>query len=42
VLIVAIHNRHDFHAFSALRCSDFRSTTFGRDERRIDEAFFFI
>jgi hypothetical protein len=39
---MAIHNRHDFHAFPALRCSDFRSTTFGRDERRIDEAFFFI
>ena len=39
---MAIHNRHDFHAFSALRCSNFRPATFGHDERRIDEAFFFI
>ena len=39
---VAIHNRHDFHAFSALRWSDFRPATFGHNERRIDEAFFFI
>ena len=34
--------RHDFHAFSALRWSDFRPATFGHNERRIDEAFFFI
>ena len=39
---MAIHNRHDFYAFPALRCSDFRPATFGHDERRIDEAFFFI
>src|SRR6201984_2423326 len=39
---MAIHNRHDFHAFSALRCSNFRPATFGHNERRIDEAFFFI
>ena len=39
---MAIHNRHDFHAFSALRWSDFRPATFGHNERRIDEAFFFI
>src|ERR1700752_515560 len=39
---MAIHNRHDFHAFSALRWSDFRSATFGHNERRIDEAFFFV
>ena len=35
---MAIHNRHDFHAFSALRRSDFRPATFGHNERRIDEA----
>src|SRR6478736_5268924 len=39
---MASHNRHDFHAFSALRWSDFRPATFGHNERRIDEAFFFI
>ena len=39
---MAIHNRHDFHAFSALRWSDFRPATFGHNEGRIDEAFFFI
>ena len=39
---MTIHNRHDFHAFSALRWSDFRPATFGHNERRIDEAFFFI
>jgi hypothetical protein len=39
---MAFHNRHDFHAFSALRCSNLRPATFGHDERRIDEAFFFI
>ena len=37
-----IHNRHDFHAFSALRWSDFRPAAFGHNERRIDEAFFFV
>ena len=39
---MAIHNCHDFHAFSALRWSDFRPATFGHNESRIDEAFFFI
>src|ERR1700746_3760010 len=39
---MAIHNRHDFHAFSALRWSDFRPATFGHNECRIDEAFFFV
>src|ERR1700726_4925817 len=39
---MAIHNRPDFHAFSALRWSDFRPATFGHNESRIDEAFFFI
>jgi hypothetical protein len=29
---MAIHNRHDFHAFSALRSSDFRPATLGHDE----------
>src|SRR5262249_16945259 len=39
---MAIDNRHDFHAFSALRGSDFRAATLGHNEGRIDEAFFFI
>src|ERR1700745_2551630 len=39
---MTIHNRHDFHAFSALGWPDFRPATFGHNERRIDEAFFFI
>ena len=39
---MAINNRHDFHAFSALRGSDLRSATFGHNERCVDEAFCFI
>ena len=39
---MAIDNRHDFHAFSALRGSDLRSAAFGHNEGRVDEAFFFI
>src|SRR5437588_5613883 len=39
---MAINNRHDFHAFSALCGSDLRSTTFGHNERCVDEAFCFI
>src|SRR5262249_11641807 len=39
---MAIDNRHDFHAFSALRGSDFRAATLGHNEGRIDEAFFCI
>ena len=39
---MAINNRHDFHAFSAFRCSDLCPATLGHHERRIDEAFFFI
>jgi hypothetical protein len=39
---MAIRNRHDFHAFSTLRWSDFRPATFGRNKRRIDDAFFFV
>ena len=39
---MAIHQSPYFHAFSALRWSDFRPATFGHNERRIDEAFFFI
>ena len=39
---MAIPNRHDFQAFSALRRPDFCPATLGHDERRIDEALFFI
>ena len=39
---VAIHYRHDFHAFSALCRPDLGAATFRHDKRRIDEAFFFI
>ena len=39
---VAIHNRHDFHAFSALRLANFLSTTLGRGKRRVDIALSFI
>src|SRR6266498_3074673 len=39
---MAIHNRHDFHAFSALRSSDFQPATLGHNEGCIDEAFFFV
>ena len=39
---MAINNRHDFHAFSAFRCSDLCPATLGHHERRVDEAFFFI
>jgi hypothetical protein len=28
---MALHNRHDFHALSALRSSDFRSAALGHD-----------
>jgi hypothetical protein len=39
---MAIHNRHDFHAFSAFRSSDFRPPTLGHDEGCVDETFFFV
>ena len=39
---MAVDNRHDFHAFSALCGSDIRAAAFRHHERRIDEAFFFI
>src|SRR6516164_6476461 len=39
---MAIDNRHDFHAFSALRGSDFCPTAFSHYKCRIDEAFSFI
>ena len=39
---VAIHNRHDFHAFSALGRPHFGTATLGHREGRIDKAFFFI
>src|SRR5262249_15988379 len=35
-------NRHDFHAFSALRSSDFQPATLGHNEGCVDEAFFFV
>jgi len=39
---MTIHNRHDFHVFSALCGSNIRAAGFGHHERRVDEAFFFI
>src|SRR5207244_12779133 len=36
---MAIHNRHDFHAFSASRRSNFFATALRGCERGIDEAF---
>src|SRR5215813_1991808 len=39
---MAIDNRHYFHAFSALRSSDFQPATLGHDEGCVDEAFFFV
>ena len=38
---MAIHNRHDFHAFSALRWSDFQPAA-RHNEGCVDEAFFFV
>jgi hypothetical protein len=38
---MAIDNRHDFHAFPALRSSDFQPATLGYNEGCVDEAFFF-
>src|SRR5262249_19153629 len=39
---MAIDNRHDSHAFSALRSSDFQPATLGHNEGCVDEAFFFV
>src|SRR3974377_2044975 len=39
---MAIHNPHDFHAFSALCGSDLCPAAFRHNEGRINEAFFFI
>jgi hypothetical protein len=39
---IAIHNRHDFHAFSALGRSDLRAPTLSHHEGCIDDAFFFV
>ena len=39
---MTIHNRHDFHAFSAFRRTDFRPTAFGHRKGRVDEALLFI
>src|SRR5438309_8724415 len=36
---VAIHDRHDFHAFSAPRRPNFLATALRRCERGVDEAF---
>jgi hypothetical protein len=33
---------HDFHAFSALRSSDFQPATLGHNEGCVDEAFFLV
>src|SRR5215471_7733042 len=39
---MTIHDRHDFHAFPALRRSDPNPATLRHHERRIDEAFRFV
>jgi len=39
---MAIHNRHDFHAFSALCGCDLCPAAFRHNEGRVNEAFFFI
>ena len=39
---MAIHDRHDFHAFSTLRSSDFQPAALGHNEGCVDEAFFFV
>jgi len=39
---MAIDNRHDFQAFSPLRCPDFCPTALRHDEGRIDEALLFV
>src|SRR5262249_62160458 len=35
-------NGSDFHAFSALRCPNLSLARLGHNERRVDEAFFFV
>ena len=39
---MAIHNRHDFHAFSALRSSRISQPAARHNEGCVDEAFFFV
>jgi hypothetical protein len=39
---VAIHNRHDFQAFSTLGRANLRAAALGHSESCVDEAFFFI
>ncbi|HEY2528997.1 MAG TPA: hypothetical protein VGJ20_13800 [Xanthobacteraceae bacterium] len=39
---MAIDNRHDFHAFSALGRSNFCPAALRHDEGRLDEALLFI
>jgi len=39
---VAIHNRHDFHAFSALGWTDLRASALGHRKGRVDETLFLV
>ena len=39
---VAIHDRHDFHAFSTLGRSDLGASALRHHEGCVDEAFFFV
>ena len=39
---MAVHNRHDFHAFSTLRRADLRPAALRHYKCRVDEALFFI
>jgi hypothetical protein len=39
---VAIHDRHDFHAFSTLGRSDLGASALRHQESCVDEAFFFV
>ena len=41
-LAVAIHYRHDFHAFSTLGRTDLRTPTLGHRKGRVDKALFFV
>src|SRR5262249_53578451 len=39
---MAIHDRHDFHAFSALRSSDFHPPPLANNEVCFNKSFFFV
>ena len=39
---MAIHYRHDFHAFSTLGWTDLRASALGHRKGRVDEALFFV